>query len=180
MSVFTNPVSTAGRNSEAYINAILELLSKRDPMRILETTPDGLRVCLADLTPEERRRPEQAGKWSALNVVQHLAHSEIVWAYRIRLVVAEDRPTLTGYDQDRWVSELGAQNDDVDEVLDQFVAERRFNLRFLTRLPTDAFERVGIHSERGEERLDHMVRLYAGHDLVHLRQLERIADAVRA
>jgi uncharacterized damage-inducible protein DinB len=178
MSVFSNPISAAGDEAEAYIAAVLALLGDRDPALVLQATPDQLHRSLAGRSPKELQRPERPGKWSALEVLQHLADSDLVWAYRMRLVVAEDRPTLTGYDQDRWASQLRYGAVAPDQALEQFEVLRKLNLRLLAELPQQAFERVGIHSERGEERLDHMVRLYAGHDLVHLRQLARILDAV--
>jgi hypothetical protein len=56
---------------------------------------------------------------------------------------------------------------------------RRGNLRLLERASTADLDRVGVHAERGDESLAHMMRLYAGHDLLHIRQVERIRDAVR-
>ncbi len=179
MSVFSNPISAASGEAKAYIGAVLALLGDRDPISVLQDTPTQVHQSLAGCSPDDLRRPEHPGKWSALEVLQHLADSDLVWAYRMRLVVAEDRPRLTGYDQDRWAAQLGYQAVDPASALEQFRILRSLNLRFLTGLPDQAFERVGIHSERGEERLDHMVRLYAGHDLVHLRQLDRIFEAVR-
>jgi uncharacterized damage-inducible protein DinB len=174
MSIFTNPISAAKEAAEAYIAAVLGLLGDRDPIQILSETADALRQALADKSDEEIRRPEQPGKWSAIEVVQHLADSDLVWAYRMHQVAAEERPRLTGYDQDLWATQLDYRSMDADHALTQFEAMRSINLLFLGRLPAEAFQRVGVHTERGDESLDHMVRLYAGHDLVHLRQLDRI------
>ena len=52
------------------------------------------------------RRPEAPGKWSATEVVQHLADSELVLGFRMRMILTEDRPALQGYDQDRWAGTL--------------------------------------------------------------------------
>jgi hypothetical protein len=95
----------------------------------------------------------------------------------MRLVLAEERPRLTGYDQDLWATRLRYRDVDPDDALEQFAGLRKLNLRLLDGLDSMAFERVGIHSDRGEEQLGHMIRLYAGHDLVHLRQLARIFEA---
>jgi hypothetical protein len=112
------------------------------------------------------------------DVVQHLADSELVIGFRQRLVLAQDRPPLTGYDQDLWSSRLRYDEVDVREALDQFRALRRANLRLWERLSPEDLARVGVHSERGEETLGHLRRLFAGHDLLHLRQLERIRAVV--
>jgi len=177
MSVFSNPAAAARDEAEAYISAILQLLGEQEPLSVLRRTPAELRQAIGERTPDELRRPERPGKWSALEVIQHLADSDLVWAYRMRLVLAEDRPRLTGYDQDLWARRLRYQDVDPDEALEQFAVLRKLNLRLLEGLDSTAFERVGIHSDRGEEQLDLMIRLYAGHDLVHLRQLARILEA---
>jgi hypothetical protein len=117
-------------------------------------------------------RSEEAGKWSITEVLQHLADSELVFGYRLRMVIAHDRPTLTGYDQDLWANRLRYQGADAGQSLQDFGQLRDINLRMLDRVGTDAFHRVGMHTERGEETVAHMLRLYAGHDLLHIRQLE--------
>jgi hypothetical protein len=119
-----------------------------------------------------------AGKWSIAQVVRHLADAEIVWAWRLRLILAQDRPELTGYDQDRWSARLGYERADAGESLELFSTVRRSNVRLLERATAADLKRVGVHSERGEESLEHLRRLYAGHDLLHLRQIERVRRAV--
>jgi hypothetical protein len=101
-----------------------------------------------------------------------------VWGYRVRLVLSQDRPPLTGYDQDSWASRLGYAESDPREAFDAFRVLRRANLRLVERASPEDLRRVGVHAERGDESLEHMVRLYAGHDILHLRQIERILEAV--
>jgi hypothetical protein len=102
-----------------------------------------------------------------------------VWGWRLRLILSQDRPTLTGYDQDAWAVRLRYEDADPAESLQVFEVLRRDNLRLVAQAGPDDLRRVGVHSERGEESLDHLRRLYAGHDLLHLRQIERIRAAVR-
>jgi hypothetical protein len=179
MSVFSNPKSGAADAAAAYIAALLDLLGDRDPMTLLRSTSAKLRDAVKDVPLEVLRRPEKPGKWSPIEVVQHLADSELVWSYRMRLVAAEDRPTLTGYDQDAWATGLRYRDADPGDALQQFELLRRLNLKLLDSLPPGGLARVGVHNERGDESLGHMVRLYGGHDLLHLRQLERVLTAVR-
>lgn len=179
MSVFSNPKSGAADAAAAYVAALLDLLGDRDPMTLLRATSAKLRDAIKGVPLEVLRRPERPGKWSAIEVVQHLADSELVWSYRMRLVAAEDRPTLTGYDQDAWATALRYRDADPADALQQFELLRRLNLKLLDSLPPGGSARVGVHNERGDETLGHMVRLYGGHDLLHLRQLERVLTAVR-
>jgi hypothetical protein len=178
MSVFTNPRSGAAGHAAAYVSAVLDLLADRDPMAVLREMPSALGRAIEGLSPQQLRQPEQPGKWSTLQVLQHLADSEIVWAWRLRLILAEQRPTLTGYDQDLWAERLHDDSEDPSAPLELFAALRRANLRLIERASPSDLQRVGLHVERGEESLAHLRRLYAGHDLLHLRQLERIRRVV--
>jgi uncharacterized damage-inducible protein DinB len=178
MSVFTNSASRSIEQAHEYTAAILDLLGVRNPMDVLPRTADAVRNATTNLTDAQLSQPESPGKWSIRHVVQHLADSDLVWGYRVRLVLAQDRPPLTGYDQDLWSQRLHYDRLPVDEALDRFAVLRRSNLRLLQETSPDDLQRVGVHAERGEESVEHMVRLYAGHDLLHLRQLARIRQAV--
>ena len=165
---------------KAYINALLQALGSRDPMEVLAETPAALQKAVAGLTPEQDGTPERPGKWSVRQVVQHLADSELVGGFRFRMVLAHDAPELPGYDQDLWAQRLRYQDNDIADALQDFAYLRRINLRLLRRATPDDLKRVMRHAERGDEPLGQMIRLYAGHDLVHLRQIERIRRAVEA
>lgn len=178
MSVFTNPANRADEAARAYVSAILDLLGDRDPMAVLEATPSAIEEIVKGLTDEQLLRPEAPGKWSLLEVLHHLADSELVWAYRLRMVMAHDRPTLGGYDQDQWAQRLGYRNAALDDLLELFRVVRAANLRLLRAATPDDLKRVAVHAERGDESLEQMIRLDAGHDLVHLRQIERVRQAV--
>ncbi len=179
MSELSNPASGAKTDADAYIRAVLGLLGDREPLAVLAATPGELRRLTGDLTAEELSRPEKEGKWSAGHVLQHLADSELVWGYRLRKVLAEDRPTLTGFDQDRWAARLGYATADAGRARAVFEALRAMHLAMLGAATEEDLTRFGVHAERGEETVAHMMRLYAGHDLAHRAQLERIRRAVR-
>ena len=178
MSVFTNPATAAAGQAAAYVAAVLDLLGSRDPMSVLHETPAALRDAIDGLTSADLRKPEREGKWSIAQVLRHLADSDLVWGWRLRLILAQDRPTITGYDQDAWAAGLHYEDADADESLQTFEVLRRDNLRLVARATPDDLRRVGVHAERGEESLEHLRKLYAGHDLLHLRQIARIRAAV--
>jgi hypothetical protein len=178
MSVFTNPASGAAGQAAAYTNAILELLGSQDPAAVLRATPAALQRAIDGLDAHAMRRPEKPGKWSIAHVLRHLADSEVVWGWRLRLILAQDRPPLTGYDQDAWADRLHYDEADPADSLQVFNTLRRDNLRLVERASPEDLTRVGVHAERGEESIEHLRRLYAGHDLLHLRQVERIRQAV--
>jgi uncharacterized damage-inducible protein DinB len=174
MSVFTNPFASAPGQGAAYSSAVVALVGDRDPLDVLRRTPDALDASLRGLSDDEIRRPEAPGKWSLCQVLRHLADSEIVWGWRLRLVIAQDRPPLTGYDQDAWAERLGYNEADPVASLKEFRTVREGNLRLLERLTSEDLQRVGVHAERGEQTLAHMLKLHAGHDVLHLMQIERI------
>jgi hypothetical protein len=178
MSIFSNRYSQAKQEAGDYTQAVLGLLGARDPIDVLETTPAEIARRVAGLSPAALARPEEPGKWSILMVVRHLADSEMIWCYRVRRILAEDRPAIEGYDQDLWADRLHYERADLGESLAEQRALRAGNLRLIRSLDPGQRQRAGVHSERGEESVDHLIRMYAGHDLLHLNQLARIRKAL--
>jgi hypothetical protein len=178
VSIFSNPASSTPAETARYVAALLDLLGNQDPVAVLRGTPAEI-VALLDTVPDAvRGKPEAPGKWSIRDVVQHLADSELVGGFRLRLILAQVRPPLTPYDQDLWADRLEYHRVNLDDALQQFTILRRANLRVWERLGPAELIRVGVHGERGEESLEHLRKLYAAHDLLHLRQLGRIRAAV--
>ena len=180
MSVFTNRASRSADQARDYTAAILSLVGSREPIDVLGQTPDAVRSKVAGLSESQLSAPEASGKWSMRQVVRHLADSDLVWGYRLRMVLAHDRPTITGYDQDLWAERLRYDRADLEQALQELAVLRRSNLSLLAGASAADRQRVGVHAERGEESVDHMIRMYAGHDLLHLQQLDRIRAAVAA
>jgi hypothetical protein len=174
MSVFTNPAAHSREQAQAYTSAVLELLGERDPVDVLKRTAAALEKKVDGLSPRQLRKREAPNKWSIQHVVRHLADSEVVWGWRLRMTLAHDRPPITGYDQDLWAERLGYDESDVRESVAEFGVLRKSHLRLVKRATPGDLARVGVHAERGEESVAHMMRLYAGHDLLHLRQIDRI------
>jgi hypothetical protein len=177
MSVFTNPAGAAIEHARAYVAAILELLGDQDPLAVLRETPNQLELITQNTPRHVLARPEAPGKWSMGQVMAHLADSDLVWGWRLRLILAQDRPSLTGYDQDSWADRLGYADIDPRDAVATFSILRKGNLRLIDRAAPEDLQRVGIHVERGEENLAHQLKLYAGHDILHLNQLQRIQKA---
>jgi hypothetical protein len=163
---------------EAYVAFLLQALGPRDPLEVLTETPAALRAAVSGLTREQDGIPELPGRWSVRHVVQHLTDSDLVGGFRFRMILAHDAPELPGYDQDLWAQRLRYEDTDVPSALEEFSTLRRASLRLLRRAAPADWRRVLRHAERGEEMLAHLIRLHAGHDLVHLRQISRIRRAI--
>src|ERR1041384_7639339 len=153
-----------------YIEMLLHTLGDRDPMTVLASTSADLHQAVTGLDDAKLRRPEKPGKWSILEVVQHLADSELVCGYRIRMIVSHPTPPIQGFDQDLWAKELNYGDRRMADALAEFDSLRASDLRLLRSLGPEKLRRHGVHAERGEESVERMTRLYAGHDLVHLKQ----------
>jgi hypothetical protein len=171
---FSNPAGNAVVAASGYVRALLDLLGNRAPLEVLHELVPWLAQRTQGLDDATLRRPEAPGKWSVIQVVQHLADSELVFGFRMRMVLTADRPALQGYDQDLWARELHYDDAQLDIALWQLRGLRIPNLRLCRSLSPAQLERVGLHSERGPESVDHITRLMAGHDLVHRRQIDRI------
>ena len=165
---------------DPYVASLFAALGSRDPFDVLEETPTALRAAVAGLTKEQQGTPEREGKWSVRHVVQHLADSELVLAFRFRMTLAHDAPALPGYDQDRWADRLRYVESDIETALADFAMLRRSNVRLLRRASSDERRRVMRHSERGDESVEKLLCMDAGHDVVHLRQIARIRRAIGA
>jgi len=178
MSVFSNRSADPPSERARYAGAILDLLGNNHPLTVLRQTPTAVAQAIGGLTPAQLRTPEGPDKWSVVQVLQHLADSDLVWGWRVRLILAHDRPQITGYDQDLWAERLHYADADPGEALAALDILRRGNLRLIERATPAELKRVGVHAERGEESIEYLVRLYAGHDLLHLRQIDRIRAVV--
>lgn len=174
MSIFTNNMSSAKDEAAQYTAALLGLVGDRDPIEVLRTAPDVVANIVKDIDIDRLRKPEAPGKWSALQVLAHLADSEVVFGWRLRHILGDDDAKITGYDQDKWADRLHYQNVDPSDALDTYRVLRRWNLFLLENANAAELARYGVHSERGNESIAHLIRLYAGHDTAHLNQIKRI------
>lgn len=174
----SQPSDTTQGNTPAYTKSMMDYLGDREPFSVFEETPSALRAAASAVPADKLRILEAPGKWSVLNVVQHLAHVELALGFRYRMVLAEEGAPLAAMDPDRWIANLFPDEFGLEEALADFAAQREANLRLLRRVTGDQWERYGIHSQRGKETLATMIRMYAAHDLYHLYQIERVKKAV--
>lgn len=149
-------------------------LGDDDPVWVMAETPDRVRRLIRGLTERQLETKPAPGKWCIKEIIAHLADGEVVLGSRYRFIGALDRPPLPPYDQDAFVEHLGPMNAKAADLVDDFAMARAVNLGLLERLPEEAWDRVGLHAERGEESIRSIVAMYAGHDRIHLVQIETI------
>jgi uncharacterized damage-inducible protein DinB len=134
-----------------------------------ESGPAKLREACAGLGTAALNRRIGPGEWSIMENAVHLLDSDLASTHRMRRIVAEENPLLVAYDENAFIARLPCDRDDLAEVLDLFEANRRFTARWLRTLPTEAFSRTGIHTQRGKVTLLQIVEIYANHVDHHLR-----------
>jgi uncharacterized damage-inducible protein DinB len=148
-------------------------LDGRPVETILASTPAALAEALAEIGEAHLSTPPAPGKWSAAQILCHLADCEIVFSFRLRQTLAEDSPTIQPFDQDKWAAVYRGM--EAGHALEVFSALRGWNLRLLEDALPGAAGRLTTHPERGTMTFMTIVETMAGHDLNHLGQLKRLA-----
>lgn len=138
---------------------------------------DEVTRALAGLTPAQLTAHPLPGKWSAAEIVQHLADSEMNSAIRIRKLMTEDAPVIQGYDQDFYATRLFYNERDLAPALALFQAARATSVQILERMTDADWQRAGTHSESGAYTAEDWLRIYAAHAHGHAAQICRLQEA---
>jgi uncharacterized damage-inducible protein DinB len=155
-----------------YIQRILGYLGNQDPILVLQSTPQKLETLLESFSPDDLERSYEAGKWTAREILCHLADVELLMGYRIRQGISEDHHVLQNMEQDIWATRY--KKLDAALAMETFRALRAWNLALFSTFGMEEWNKEVTHPLRGVEAIDLTVRFLAGHDLNHLGQLERI------
>ena len=159
---------------QEYIQRIMANLGGQKPLKIQAETPRKLGRLIQRASPAKLRRKPAPGKWSAGEIVAHLADCEIVVGWRMRQILGAPGTPIQAFDQDAWAAAGHYEKRDARKSLDAFRAARETNLALLKSLTPEQWKRHGMHAERGVETIEHIVALMAGHDINHTAQVERI------
>lgn len=120
------------------------------------------------------------GKWSAREIVHHLADSESTSAIRLRRLLAEERPVIQGYDQDQFASRLKYNERDIEPSLEAFRSARATTTQILKFMTEDDWNREGEHTESGRYTAEDWLEIYAAHAHNHAAQIRRLREALQA
>lgn len=157
--------------SDTATSDIKELLERfRQSPSVLEKALDGV-------TEEESKFSPAPGKWTIREIVRHVADTEFLAGVRLRQIIAEDRPALAMFDQDKWASSLNYNESDQRDALLDFAVLREMNSLMLAGVPAEAWEREGIHATRGVTTLRFWVDLFAKHIDRHAQQILAAREA---
>jgi len=157
---------------EQYIARVLTYSEGKDPVQMLQQTPKKIaqRVNLA--TSRQIKKTPGKGKWSVQEIVAHLADTEIALGYRLRKIAEEDGVMLQSFDQDIWAKNGAYKKADIKKSLASYLALRAMTVHFLKVQPKQVWQRHGKHTAFGKLEFTKIVRMLAGHDVNHLKQIE--------
>jgi uncharacterized damage-inducible protein DinB len=165
--------------AQQYIKRIQGHVQGKDPLKIQKSTAKNIEKVISRLSKKQLRRRPGKGKWSIAEILAHLADAEIVLSWRLRMILASNGTPIQAFNQNAWAATFGYADRDAKQSLKMFRVLRSNNLDLLDTVPRKLWNNHGMHDERGKETVDQVVRMYAGHDLNHLKQIEQIAKQAR-
>jgi DinB superfamily len=159
---------------QQYVQRIQSKLAGQNPIKVQAATAQKLAKLMKRASPAKLRKRPAPDKWSPAEIIAHLADVEIVIGWRVRSILGAPGTPIQAFDQDAWVTTGHYAKRDTRKSLEQFRVLRDTNLALYKTLSPEQWKHHGLHSERGEETLEKIVRMMAGHDVNHLEQIERI------
>ena len=159
---------------EDYTARIFSYVGKRDPLRMLRATPAALARRIAGVPARRLTARPAPGKWSVGEILAHLSEIELLWGYRVRTMLERDEPEIVGMDQEVRARVGRYEKRNPRESLALFTALRRSHLALLSVLPRKTLQRRARHSQFGVLTIFDIMRLLAGHDVNHTRQIDAI------
>jgi len=159
---------------QEYIKRILGNVEGFDPLKVQAGTARKLERLIKGVPASRLRKRPAPEKWSAGEILAHLADSEIVVGWRLRQILGAPGTPIQAYDQDSWAAAGHYGKRDPRKSAELFRVVREANLALLKSLAPDQWKHHGMHAERGEETIERIVQMMAGHDINHTKQVERI------
>lgn len=165
---------------QQYTQRMLAFTAEQEPLKVQAATPKKLERLIKGVSPAKLRKRPAPDKWSVAEILAHLADAEIAGSWRMRVILGAPGTPVAAFDQDSWVKAGHYEQRDPRKCLEQFRVLRETNLALLKVLSPEQWKHFGIHSERGEETIEHITKMFAGHDLNHLSQIEKILVAKKS
>jgi hypothetical protein len=164
-------------SAQQYTQRLFGYVEGKEPLRLQQAAPKKLAALLKGRNKKQLSRRPAPGKWSVAEILAHLADAEIAIAWRLRQILSSNGTPVQAYDQDSWAATFNYARRDPRQSLEGFRVLRESNLALLKSVPHTLWENHGVHQERGNETVAHVVRMVAGHDLNHIQQVKRILKA---
>jgi DinB superfamily len=149
---------------------------------LVERYKEGTRVfaeALEGITDSELDARSGPQEWTPREVVHHMADSEMTSAIRLRRLIAEDAPTIQGYDQEEYAQRLFYGERPIEGSVEVVAAARRTTGDILDRLTDEQWARSGTHTESGRYGVEAWLEIYAAHAHDHADQIRRARESSR-
>ena len=159
---------------QQYTERVLGYVEGKKPLAVQAATANKLARLIQGVPVSRLRKRPAPDKWSVSEILAHLADTEIVGGFRMRLILGAPGTPIPAFDQDRWVSSGHYDKRNPSQSVEQFRTLREANLALHKSLTPEQWKHHGVHAERGVETIDRITQMFAGHDVNHLRQIERI------
>ncbi|MBM3785999.1 MAG: putative metal-dependent hydrolase [Acidobacteria bacterium] len=143
----------------------------------LEAAPRALREAVEGLNDDQLNTPYREGGWTVRQVIHHLADSHINAYMRFKFAVAEDNPTLKGYDENVWAAHEDGATMPVSTSLQLIDALHGRLCTFIRSLEDAEFQRTWIHTESGPHTVDWLLGIYAWHGEHHAAHITELRKA---
>ena len=156
-------------------------MNPEERSKLIEKYNDGYREvseALEGFPPESLTSRPLPGKWTAREIIHHLADSETTSAHRLRKLLVEDRPLIQCYDQDQFAIHLKYNERDTGPALDAFRAARATTAQVIALMSDNDWQREGQHSESGRYTAETWLSIYAEHAHNHAAQIRRLRSAL--
>ena len=159
-------------------------LDNREPIAAMRDSTARVRAVVGDWRPDQFERGYAPGKWTARQILTHLAQSELALGYRARMALTTPGYAAQSFDQDAWMSlEAGGAAGPIGhgglsghDALDAFLGTAAMNVALFASL-SETDRAVSLsHPEYGPLTVDWILHQMAGHQIHHLKQLEVIAE----
>ncbi len=157
--------------AKQYTARVTGYLEGRKPTSVLASSPRTAARLVEGVSRRRLAKRPLPDKWSVTEILAHLADTEMVYGFRLRLILGKNGTPIQGFDQDAWARYFDYPQEDPARSLEAWRICRERTLRLLERVPAKLWKNWGMHSERGKETVRRVVELMAGHDLNHLRQI---------
>jgi len=159
---------------QQYTQRIISHMHGKQPLAVQAATAKKIGRLIKGIPAAKLRKRPAPDKWSVGEILAHMSDAEIVGGFRMRLILGAPGTAIAAFDQDSWVTSGHYNKRDPRKALELFRAVREANLALLKSLTPEQWQHWGMHSERGQESIEHIARMFAGHDLNHLQQIEGI------
>jgi DinB superfamily len=162
---------------QQYTQGMLAQTNRPKLLKLQAATAKKIKSLIKGQPAAKLRKRPAPEKWSVAEIITHLLDVEIVAGYRMRMILGAPGGPIQAFDQNAWALSGHYGKRDAQQSLEHFTAVREANLALLKTLTPEQWKSYGMHAERGQESIERIAAMFAGHDLNHIKQIENIVAA---